>query len=143
MSLKSRKIRNIVEGKLTYIIYKGEIDQNIMKKQRYNIDDLMAQLRNKDVQLPSEVEFAILEDSGNLNIMKKDQCILDYPEPLISDGKIVKEVIQKLNLSEDILRIRLLNYGYESEKEIFLALQTNSGLYIVPRKLPDDKKRGH
>ena len=37
----------------------------------------------------------------------------------------------------------LLNYGYESEKEIFLALQTNSGLYIVPRKLPDDKKRGH
>ena len=34
MSLKSRKIRNIVEGKLTYIIYKGEIDQNIMKKQK-------------------------------------------------------------------------------------------------------------
>ena len=143
ISLKSRKMRNIVEGKLTYIIYKGEIDQNIMKKQRYNIDDLMTQLRNKDVQLPSEVEFAILEDSGNLNIMKKDQCILDCPEPLISDGKIVKEVIQKLNLSEDILRIRLLNYGYESEKEIFLALQTNSGLYIVPRKLSDDKKRGH
>ena len=81
ISLKSKTIRNIVEGKLTYIIFKGEILQEEMKKQRYNIDDLMSQLRSKNIQLPSEVEYAILEDSGNLNIIKKEDCILDYPEP--------------------------------------------------------------
>ena len=110
-----------------------------MKKQRYNIDDLMSQLRSKNIQLPSEVEYAILEDSGNLNIIKKEDCILDYPEPLISDGKIVKETLKKMNISPEILKIRLLNYGYTDEKEIFLALQTTSGLYIVPRKLPKNK----
>ena len=139
ISLKSKTIRNIVEGKLTYIIFKGEILQEEMKKQRYNIDDLMSQLRSKNIQLPSEVEYAILEDSGNLNIIKKEDCILDYPEPLISDGKIVKETLKKMNISPEILKIRLLNYGYSDEKEIFLALQTTSGLYIVPRKLPKNK----
>ena len=139
ISLKSKTIRNIVEGKLTYIIFKGEILQEEMKKQRYNIDDLMSQLRSKNIQLPSEVEYAILEDSGNLNIIKKEDCILDYLEPLISDGKIVKETLKKMNISPEILKIRLLNYGYSDEKEIFLALQTTSGLYIVPRKLPKNK----
>ena len=64
---------------------------------------------------------------------------MDYPEPLISDGKIVKETLKKMNISPEILKIRLLNYGYSDEKEIFLALQTTSGLYIVPRKLPKNK----
>ena len=44
-----------------------------------------------------------------------------------------------MNISPEILKIRLLNCGYTDEKEIFLALQTTSGLYIVPRKLPKNK----
>ena len=44
LSLKSKKIREVAEGKQTYIIYKGKIDINAMKKERYSIDDLMSQI---------------------------------------------------------------------------------------------------
>ena len=71
LSLKINKIRSIVEGKVTFIIYNGELNQKEMKKQRYNIDDLMTQLRAKEIQLPNEVAFAILEDTGALTIIKK------------------------------------------------------------------------
>ena len=60
-----------MEGKPKYIIFKGEIDQEAMKKERYNISDLMLQLRMNDIQSPSEVEFALLENSGSLTIIQK------------------------------------------------------------------------
>ena len=69
--LKKKKWRAFFEGKPSLIIYNGVIDQHEMKKQRYTIDDLMYQLRDKDVSTPEEVQFAILENSGTLTVLKK------------------------------------------------------------------------
>ena len=69
--LKKKKWRDFFEGKPSLIIYNGMIDQREMKKQRYTIDDLMYQLRDKDVSTPEEVQFAILENSGTLTVLKK------------------------------------------------------------------------
>ena len=99
ITLKSQKLRNFMEGKPKYIIFKGEIDQEAMKKERYNISDLMLQLRMNDIQSPSEVEFALLENSGSLTIIKKKDCSVNIVDPLIQDGKINEEVIKKYNIS--------------------------------------------
>ena len=101
ITLKSQKLRNFMEGKPKYIIFKGEIDQEAMKKERYNISDLMLQLRMNDIQSPSEVEFALLENSGSLTIIKKKDCSVNIVDPLIQDGKINEEVIKKYNISKD------------------------------------------
>lgn len=61
-----------------------------MKRQRYTVEDLMMQLRSKDIQTPLEVEFAILETNGTLSIIKKDDCLVVSPDPLIMDGKLIK-----------------------------------------------------
>lgn len=135
ISLKSVKIRSIVEGKLTYIIYKGKINQKEMRRQRYNMDDLLSQLRSKDIQLPSDVEFAILEDNGMLNVIKKQDCELQDPGPVISDGKIVRSTLNRLHLEEETLRQKMRKSGYESEKQIFLALLREDGsLFVVERE---------
>lgn len=42
-----------------------------MKRQRYTIEDLMAQLRMKEIQTPQDVEYAILENNGELTIIKR------------------------------------------------------------------------
>lgn len=135
LSLKSNKIRSIVEGKVTFIIYNGELNQKEMKKQRYNIDDLMSQLRAKEIQLPNEVAFAILEDTGALTIIKKSDCTLKDPEPIISDGKIMKDVIQRLSLNENDVLTLLNNEGYTNFNDIFIALLRADGtLFLIPRK---------
>ena len=49
----------------------GQIDENAMSKQRYNFDDLLQQLREKDIRNIADVEFAILEPSGKLSVIEK------------------------------------------------------------------------
>lgn len=71
LSLKSKTFRDVVDGKPTIIINKGKIDENAMRKQRYNFDDLLLQLREKDISKISDVEFAILESSGTLSVFEK------------------------------------------------------------------------
>ena len=53
------------------IIKHGKIDENMMKKHRYNFDDLLMQLRTKDINNIADVEFAILETSGNFQFLKR------------------------------------------------------------------------
>lgn len=138
-SLKSMKLRNFLEGKISFIIYKGEIDYRQMKKNRYNIADLMLQLRNKDIQSPQEVEFAILEGNGNLNIIKKKDLIVEYPDPLIIDGKINEEALKKLNLDENFIYAALSKQGFAAPEEIFFAQWLKDGLYLIPFKDMTDR----
>ena len=72
-SLKSRRFRRLVDGTPSVMIRNGKIDENMMKKHRYNFDDLLMQLRTKDIDNIADVEFAILETSGELSIFKKDK----------------------------------------------------------------------
>lgn len=132
LSLKFIKIRKFLEGKISFIIYKGEIDFKTMKKNRYNIPDLMLQLRNKDIQSPIEVEYAILEGNGNLNIIKKQDLIVEYPDPLIIDGKINYDALKKLNLDEAFIYSLLAKNGYTSPQQIFFGQLLTNGFFIVP-----------
>lgn len=69
--LKNRKLRMVFDGKPSLIISKGKLNRDVMKKQRYNLDDLMLQLRENKIQNVADVEFAILETSGKLSIIPK------------------------------------------------------------------------
>lgn len=132
LSLKYIKIRKFLEGKISFIIYKGEIDFKTMKKNRYNIPDLMLQLRNKDIQSPIEVEYAILEGNGNLNIIKKQDLIVQYPEPLIIDGKINYDALNMLKLDETYIYALIAKKGYTSPQQIFFGQLLIDGFFIVP-----------
>src|SRR5690606_796209 len=73
-TLKSRRIRRYVDGWPAVIIERGRLNKDEMRKNRYNLDDLMMQLREKDIFRIADVEFAILETSGELSVFpKKDK----------------------------------------------------------------------
>lgn len=131
VSLKFSKIRKGMEGESTYIIYKGKIIQEEMKRQRYTVEDLMMQLRSKDIQTPLEVEFAILETNGTLSIIKKDDCLVVSPDPLIMDGKINKTTLKRIGKEEEWLLEELQKKNLQT-KDVFFALILKSGLYILP-----------
>lgn len=72
-SLKSNRMRNFIDGKPSIIIENGKINEHEMKRQRYNFNDLLVQLRDKNIKNVADVEFAILESSGRLSVFEKDQ----------------------------------------------------------------------
>ncbi|WP_138753012.1 DUF421 domain-containing protein [Paenibacillus sinopodophylli] len=72
MTMKSRRLRLLFDGKPSVIIDKGKLNSDVMRKQRYNLDDLMLQLRENKISAVSDVEFAILETSGKLSVIPKE-----------------------------------------------------------------------
>lgn len=75
LSLKSRKLRLLVDGKPSILISGGKLHRGEMRKQRYNIDDLLMQLRGQNIDSPADVEFAILETSGQLTVIEKNKGV--------------------------------------------------------------------
>ena len=98
ISLKHRKARNFIEGKPSVIICRGIVNFPEMKKQRYNIEDLLSELRNHSIKSLTEIDYAILETNGKLSIFKReDDPHRDYPLPLILDGKVDKDVLYQIH----------------------------------------------
>lgn len=134
LSLKSKKFRDIVDGRPTVIINRGKIDEEAMRKQRYNFDDLMLQLREKQIKNIADVEFAILEPSGNLSVFeRKNNKKVNITIPLIIDGAIQEENLRKINKTNLWLRQELRNKGYKDIKKIsFCSFQ--DGQFFIDLK---------
>nr|WP_286180507.1 DUF421 domain-containing protein [Bacillus sp. ISL-37] len=137
LSLKSKKFRDIVDGKPTIIINKGKIDEKAMRSQRYNFDDLLLQLREKDVGNIADVEYAILEPSGTLSIFQKGQGNQDGQEdngslalPLIVDGEIQEDNLSLIDKSRAWLLQELEEKGYKETKDISFCSFQNGEFYI-------------
>ena len=134
LSLKFNKLRNIVDGKPSLIINRGIINYKEMIKQRYTLDDLMMELRNNNIKNLNDVEYAVLENNGKLNIFKYSFLGLDnsLPFPLILDGVIQKDTLNYLEKDESWL------YGYLKDnsllkEDIFYAFYKNKQIYIIKR----------
>lgn len=129
ISLKSRKFRKLVDGEPSMIIKRGKIDEKEMKRQRYNFDDLMMQLREKDIRNIKDVEYAILEPTGKLSVFKYENET-GFTIPLILEGKIQKDKLRELNLSEEWLYNELAKKNIIDINKISFCSYQNGELYI-------------
>lgn len=133
ISLKSKRFRDFVDGRPTMIINHGRIDEKAMRKQRYNFDDLLMQLREKDIQRISDVEFAILEASGKLSVFEKEKNVNkegDITIPLIIDGVINEDHLTSMNKTNLWLRQELRKLGYQDIKKISFCSFENGRFFI-------------
>lgn len=133
ISLKSQKAREVVDGEPSVIINRGKINFKEMLKQRYNLDDLLTQLRGQSIKSIEEVDYAILETSGKLSIFKKsDDKKRTYPLALILDGKLDDDVLIQIRKTRNWLYKEL-----EKEKltidDIFYAFYRDKKLYIIEK----------
>ncbi len=147
LSLKSEKARKIICGGPSILIEKGKINQDELTRLRYNITDLLEQLRLKNMPNIADVEYAILETSGKLSIIPKslkrpvnpEDLDLDIPYEglpitLIVDGVLKETNLSRLNLTQEWLRYELNKNGLQDWKQVFLASIDSSGrLYLQPK----------
>ena len=131
ISLKNAKIRLLLDGSPSFIIKNGKINYNEMIKQKYNLDDLLTQLREKGYRNIEEVGYAVLENNGTLSVFsydnKKNKTPL--PLPLILDGKIQKDTLNDIRkdnsfvekiLAQRNLKLTDVFYAFYKDKSIFI-----------------------
>lgn len=129
--LKNKRLRDFIEGDPTMVIRDGWICEIEMKKQRYNLDDLLQQLREQGVSSVQEVAYAFLEQSGKLSVYKKDQD--GFILPLILDGFVDKRHLRIIGKDEEWLIHELLINGYPNIRDIFFCTYDNGKWFVQLR----------
>lgn len=149
LSQKNKKVRDIVEGKGTVLIKDGKILEDNLKKEKYTIDELMTQLRQKNYFHARDVEFAVLEPSGSVSVLPKkekqpltakdiDLKVQNEKEPqtVIMDGEILDEPLATLGYNRDWLKNELEKQGAAQENVFFAQVDSSGNLTV---DLYDDK----
>ena len=144
MSLKNEKARAILCGRPTILVDKGKILEQELAKTRYNLTDLLEQLRLKNVPNIADVEYAILETNGEVSVIPKSQKRPAIPEdfqlspkyeglpvPLIMDGKLHTENLRKAKVDQVWLEEEIKKQNLAGIEQVLLASIDSSGnLYI-------------
>lgn len=135
VSLKVTGVRKTVDGEVSVIINRGKINFEEMLKQRYNLDDLLTQLRAQSIKSIEEVDYAILETSGKLSVFKRnDDPDRTYPLPVILDGKVQEDVLIQIRkdiswlnrkLDEENFKLEDIFYGFYQKNRLFLIKREN------------------
>ena len=100
LTLKKPKIRSFLDGNPSVIIKNGKLNYKEMMRQKYNLDDLLIQMREKGYRSIEEVEYAILENNGTLSIFNKKKETTPLPLPLILDSAIQSDTLKQLKKTE-------------------------------------------
>lgn len=132
VALKSKRIRTFFGGKPSLIIENGKVNYKEMVKQRYTIDDLLFELRQKGIKSIENVDFALLETNGKLSIFEKKLFDKNYPLPLIVDGEIQTSTLRKLNKSVYWLDY-VLKKNRLSKDDVFYCFYKGYKLFIIKK----------
>lgn len=119
VSLKKKGFRDLLEGEPALMIRDGVIQQATMRKHRYNLDDLFQQLREQKIGRVEHIAYAYLEASGKLSIFEKGQDVLQLP--VIMDGDILAEHLERAGHTEQELLLRLAEAGVSDPQQVFYA----------------------
>lgn len=147
LELKSEKAAAILTGTPSILIEHGKIDIKELRNQRLNFNDLIEELRLSGYYNISDIEYAILETSGQLSIMpkvginpvtKEDLNIItsqeQLPVTLILDGKINFKNLASIHQTEEWLYLQLESNNISSVKEVFLATKDSKGEFFYQLK---------
>lgn len=147
ISQKSLKLRKIISGQAKLVITPKGIDFNTLKDLNMNINDLTEALRTAGYFSFEDVNYAIVETNGNINVIPKastspvtnqDLNIVKeenvLPLTLISGGKIAKENLSLAQLDEKFLKDELNKYGLTNIKDIaYCDINQHGKMYIQPK----------
>lgn len=149
LALKSKVVRDFIDGKGTVVIKDGKVMEDNLKKEQFTTDMLLKQLRTKNAFKFADVEFAVLEPTGELNVLlKRDRQPLTLkdlnvkipdekePQTVIMDGKILNEPLATIGLNPGWLKTELDKQGIAIEN-VFLGQVDSFGQLTVD--LFDDK----
>jgi uncharacterized membrane protein YcaP (DUF421 family) len=143
LTMKSKKARDFIDGKGTVLIKDGQLLKESLHKERLTLDEMLEQLRKKDVYRVADVEFAVMESSGEVNVMLKKAYQPLTPDILgwqvknereamtvLMDGDIQDEVLESIGHDRQWLLHELEKRNVKEEEVFFAQIDSNGELLI-------------
>lgn len=148
VNMKSIRMREIVCGKPTILIYRGRIDEKMLKKERFTINELEERLRGNNISNIGDVEYAILETSGQLTVIQKPNKRNTIPEDfnimpdyegisydLVIDGVIMQENLHKIGKNYEWLKKSTQKFGLLPEEALLVTLDGKGQIFCQKKDI--------
>ena len=142
INLKSLKAREIICGKPRILIYRGKIDAKALKKERFTINELQEKLRGNNIVNLGDIEYAILETSGEVTIIQKPEKRGSIPEDfnikpeyegipydLVIDGKVMVQNLKKLGKNYNWLKKQVEKFGIKPEEALVVTIDGKGQIF--------------
>lgn len=153
LNIKSNKIREFICGKPTILIYKGKIDEKKMKKERFTLNELEEKLRSNNVIDLGDVEYAILETSGDISVIQKPNKRTITPEDLnimpdyegiaynlVVDGKVMTENLRKIGKDYRWLQKQTQKFKINPEEAFIVTINEKGKMYCQKKLTKRESK---
>ena len=147
INMKSIKAREVICGKPSILIYRGKIDQNALKKERFTINELQERLRGNNVFNIGDVEYAILETNGEVtvipkpnkrNVIPEDFNIMpEYegiPYDLVIDGKVMNNNLKIIKKDYKWLKKQINKFGFNPEEALIVTLDGKGQIFCQKKE---------
>lgn len=147
INMKSIRAREIVCGKPSILIYRGKIQEENMRKERFTINELEERLRGDNVFDIGDVEYAILETSGQISVIQKPNRRNTIPEDfginppyegisydLVIDGKIMKDNLEKLGKDYNWLLKEVEAFGIKPEDALIATIDGKGNFFCQEKE---------
>lgn len=153
LNMKSTKAREIICGKPSILIFRGKIDQKVLKKERFTINELEERLRDNNIFNIGDVEYAVLETSGQVTVIPKPSKRPTIPEDfniepqyegipydLVVDGKVMYKNLEKLGKNYVWLQRQIEKFGIKPEEALIVTIDGNNQFYCQPIEKKENGK---
>ena len=152
LSVRSLKVRKLLCGKPVILMENGDFLQENMRKNRITIDELLSQLRQKDILDPTTVRYAILETGGNLSVFPypeyepaaaRDAGVsvesLTAPITVVSDGRVLSDNLKKAGKNQKWLEKALQKQGATVKQTFLLTVDKENKVLFYKKQI---KRKG-
>lgn len=147
LNMKSIKARQILCGKPSILIYRGKIDEKNLKKERFTINELEERLRGNNIVNIGDVEYAILETSGQITVIQKPNKRTTIPEDfgiepeyegitydLVVDGKVMYENLKILEKDYNWLKKQVNKFGILPEQALLVTIDGKGNFFCQEKE---------
>ena len=147
LNIKSIKARQILCGKPSILIYRGKINEKNLKKERFTVNELEERLRGNNIVNIGDVEYAILETSGQITVIQKPNKRTTIPEDfgiepeyegiaydLVVDGKVMYENLKILKKDYDWLKKQVNKFGILPEQALRVTIDRKGNFFCQKKE---------
>ena len=147
LNMKSIKAREILCGKPRILIYRGKIDEKALIKEKFTINELEERLRGKDVMNLADVEFAILETSGEISVVLKPEKRGTIPQDfgispeyegiaydLVIDGQVMYDNLKILGKNYEWLKKELKKQNMKPEEALVATIDGGGEIFAQKKE---------
>ena len=151
INMKSIKAREVICGKPTILVYRGKINEQALKKERFTINELQERLRGSNIFNLGDVEYAILETSGQVTVIQKPEKRTTIPEDfnitpeyegipydLVVDGQIMYSNLKAIGKNEEWLRKEVQKFKMQPEEALVVTVDGKNQIFC--QKKENNKK---